>query len=839
MPLRWHGLLFALLLVHSPSLAAQISRPPAGYQPFPAAVSSTHPLGTPVRVRVRALALSAALDVLSEASGVRITYGDAVLESRRRITLDARGASAITRLQQVFRASDLTAFVSDDGRAVLVVPAGSLYGRILDATRGSGIPGARVSLPFYGVSVLSDPDGRYRHVGVPLGTHRLEVSAGEGNTRVDTVRVVQGRRQAHDITITRSGRTLARVVVSARTPGSGGGSSLGPSTGLAGRSLDQALASNIASTLAGQAGIWQRYNGPAAAQPVVRGLSGNRVLVLEDGQQTGDIATTAADHAITIDPTTARAVELVRGPTGVAFGSNLLGGVINVVREDVPRSRPKRPTSIVSTQLESNTVGGVTGISTVAPIGRAVMRVDASARAAANTRTPLGVLPSTDLRTGHLSAAGSLVDSNGYVGGMVREYRSRYGVPSTFNGRSIPGAHVDGVYIDLHRTSFRAEGEHSRANGPLGAIRGEVNHVRFVQSEVEQGGVVGTQFGQLTSTATLLARGRGTGTTAPTVGVNATRRDFAAAGSFTGSRPALQHGLAAFFSGAAAPGPVQVQWGLRADWTQLTPTDTSPSRLLPRVRRRRFADISGALAAATPLGGGFTTGVQLTRAFRAPAIEELFSNGPHLANYAYEIGNPSSTSEISHGIELFVQMARPRLTVDVTTYANQFLGFLYYRATGELDARFRRYPVYRASQTNALMRGGEARLRAQLRPRWLLNSQISALEGRTGEARPLPNIPPLQWSAETEFTGHGWSAAFGGEGAGAQRRVDLLELPTETYALLNARVALEHQRGNVLHRLVFSVRNLTDVAWRDHLSRVRAVAPQPGRNLQVAYRAYF
>jgi hypothetical protein len=84
-----------------------------------------------------------------------------------------------------------------------------------------------------------------------------------------------------------------------------------------------------------------------------------------------------------------------------------------------------------------------------------------------------------------------------------------------------------------------------------------------------------------------------------------------------------------------------------------------------------------------------------------------------------------------------------------------------------------------------------------------------------------------------------WSAAIGGEGSGAQHRVDLLELPTDAYAVLNARLAFERQHGPVLHRVTMSVRNFTDVAWRDHLSRVRAVAPQPGRNFQVAYRAYF
>ncbi|MCA2995828.1 MAG: TonB-dependent receptor [Gemmatimonas sp.] len=746
-------------------LRAQPPGLPAGFQPLPPASRAPAPLTATVALRLADSPIARALDAIAAVSGIRITYGEAVLASPRRVTLASATGSVLVALQQVLQTGALEAYSSADGRVIVVVGAASARP---EATKETA---------------------------------------------------------------------LARVLVQANAPGADGAAGLGASRGLSGVTLDRAMASNIASTLAGQPGVWQRYNGPAAAQPVVRGLSGNRVTVLEDGQRTGDIAATAADHAITIDPITARAIELVRGPMGVVFGSNLLGGVINVVREDVPRSRPERIASVASTQLESGTLGGVVGLSTVAGLGPASVRIDGSLRGAGNSRTPLGPLPSTDLRTGNVSAAASLVGSDGYGGGMIREYRSRYGVPSTFNGRSIPGAHVDGVYIDLHRTSFRAEGERRLGTGPVSLIRAELNHVRFVQSEEERGGVVGTQFGQLTSTATVLARGRTT--PARVLGVNATRRDFAAAGSFTGSRPALQHGLAAFYADAHDLGTLRWQWGLRADWTALTPTDTSPSRLLPQVRRRRFADLSGAIAVAAPLPGRVTMGVQLTRAFRAPAIEELYSNGPHLANYAYEIGNPSARAEIGHGVELFALWTRARLSLEVSAYANQFRDYLYYRATGELDARFRRYPVYRASQTAAQLHGAEARARAQLRPWWSLTAQASAIVGHDADHRPLPAMPPLQWSSETEVTSRGWSAAVGSEGAGAQHRVDLLELPTNAYALLNARVALQRQHGAVVHRLTLAVRNVTNVAWRDHLSRVRAVAPQPGRNLQIAYRAFF
>src|SRR5690606_11183563 len=135
-----------------------------------------------------------------------------------------------------------------------------------------------------------------------------------------------------------------------------------------------------AATIAHVPGISQRYNGPAASQPVIRGMGGDRVLVLEDGQRTGDLSTTAADHAVSIDPVTAQRVEVVRGPAGLMYGSNALGGVINVVREEVPRTLPESVAGTVALQAESVNQGVSGGTAIVVPHGGLALRGELSAR---------------------------------------------------------------------------------------------------------------------------------------------------------------------------------------------------------------------------------------------------------------------------------------------------------------------------------------------------------------------------------------------------------------------------------------------------------------------------
>jgi iron complex outermembrane recepter protein len=138
---------------------------------------------------------------------------------------------------------------------------------------------------------------------------------------------------------------------------------------------------------------------------VIRGLSGDRVLVLEDGNRTGDIASTASDHAVTIDPLTAERIEVVRGPAGLLYGSNALGGVINVIREDVPRTLPERVTGTASAQGESVNRGFTAGAEVLAPAGPVAVRAGASLRRAGDSRTPLGVLPSSEME-GYNAGAG-------------------------------------------------------------------------------------------------------------------------------------------------------------------------------------------------------------------------------------------------------------------------------------------------------------------------------------------------------------------------------------------------------------------------------------------------
>jgi iron complex outermembrane recepter protein len=268
------------------------------------------------------------------------------------------------------------------------------------------------------------------------------------------------------------------------------------------------------------------------------------------------------------------------------------------------------------------------------------------------------------------------------------------------------------------------------------------------------------------------------------------------------------------------------------------------------VRERTFGSFSGSLAALVDITPEWTTGINVARAFRRPAIEELFSDGPHLADFSYDIGNPALDPEVGLGVDVFVRGSMPRLAVEGSIFANRLSNFIYYQATGELDPRFRRYPVFEARGDDALFVGAEGRAQWEAARNLVVDATVSGVRAtRTATNDPLPDIPPVTASARVRYETQGWFAMAGWDAAAAQNRVPRgialggetvhPQQPTAGSGLLNAGFGLRWTAGDRLHSVTLRVDNVLDTEWRDHLSRIKDVAPQPGRNVQLLYRFSF
>ena len=327
-------------------------------------------------------------------------------------------------------------------------PSASLHGRVVDVD-GAPIAGAQVVVEAR--QAATDREGRFEVRGLRPGSYRLHVSSVGFAPAV--LEITHPGSGVVEIVLERTPLRLPGVQVTA-TPGGGDVRAVAQATTeLSGAALERRLSATLAQTLEREPGIAVRYNGPAAAVPVIRGLTGDRILVLQDGQRTGDLAGSADDHATTVDPLAASRVEVVRGPAALLYGNNALGGVVNVVSNDVPLDGPSRVQGAIAGQAESAYAGGGVSARLVAPLGEgwAVM-VRGGGRETGDVRIGgdpvLGDrLANTGLRALHgvvgLGYSGTTVRA----GGAVRAYDFRYGIPTPPDAEPMrwAGRRLEGV----------------------------------------------------------------------------------------------------------------------------------------------------------------------------------------------------------------------------------------------------------------------------------------------------------------------------------------------------------------------------------------------------------
>jgi iron complex outermembrane recepter protein len=738
---------------------------------------------------------------------------------------------------------------------------GAIIGTLIEEETGTPVGGAQVRLREMRRTEVSRADGRFHFLDVRPGRYTLTVERVGYAPANRQVIVTAGQTVTVTMELRPTALELAGVVVTGARAERGAGEVYQPTSVISEAELRRRLATSLAATIAHEPGIHQQYNGPAASQPVIRGMGGDRVLVLEDGHRTGDLYATASDHAVSIDPLTAERIEVLRGPAALLYGSSALGGVVNIIREDVPRSLPERASGTFSLQGESVNRGATAGVAALVPVGRIAIRAEASGRQAGDTRTPLGTLESTGIEGFNLAGGLSAVSSWGYAGVAYRENRLDYGVPGEFDGQLIPGAHPDGVDIETVRRSGRLEAGHLSGLGILSALELSASLVHYLHDEIEgRGGdgatFFGARFDQLSGGAELTMRHDHVDhlyLLGGAAGLEFRGKDLRTQGSAPGTRSATENNVAVFVYEEFGRGPLRLQAGLRYDWARVSPYYDDPilvgARQVP-VRERTFGSFSGSVAALVDITPEWTTGINVARAFRRPAIEELFSDGPHLADFSYDIGNPELDPEVGLGVDVFLRGSMPRLAVEGSVFANRLSHFIYYEATGELDPRFRRYPVFQARGDDALFVGAEGRAQWEAARNLVVDATVSSVRAtRTATDDPLPDIPPLTASARVRYDAQRWFAMAGWDAAAAQNRVPRAipvngetihpQQPTAGSGLLNAGFGLRWTTAERLHSVTLRVDNVLDTVWRDHLSRIKDVAPQPGRNLQLLYRLSF
>ena len=721
-------------------------------------------------------------------------------------------------------------FCNANGAQSDQVTTRSLRGEVIDKQSRSRLAGVTVHIVGLEKSVHTDPSGQFGFDSVPEGTHTLRFTKTDYQ-ELEQVVDVHASTPYIEIEL----KTLAYQLETIRVYESTGDLSKFEKTtdlALEDAAFERRLSMTLADTLSDTVGISQRTMGRATGRPVIRGLGGDRLLILENGERTGDKSASSADHAVSIDPTTAEGVEITRGPRALIYGSSTLGGVVNVKRNNIPQVRPQNVDMSLTFQGESVSSGWTGTLSTVVPLGPFTGQIQWNRRRASDTQTPLGPLKNTSLSNVNFSAGTSLIRDWGYIGISGGDYRSDYGIPGS------PEGHISGVNIELNKQRYEGQMEYRFNTAILEKVKLQTAYTRYQHQELESNGRLGVEFGLLTYNVSAMAHVFGNSI----AGVSGEYRDHAT-GGFYWTPHTRELALAGFYFNQHTFGKLTVQGAVRYDIRRSEPFRPGAVIRAGTVQRRGFKGLSGATSGIYHWTDRLSTGATLMKTFRAPGIEELFSDGPHLAVYSYEIGNTELEPEIGYGAEFFVKYATDSFRLNLTLFRNRIYNYLIPMNTGEKEwgsGAAGWLWIYQYMGHHVLMNGIEVQIGGEVLPKVRLDFDMSGVRGRLEPTRhPLARIPPLNGKLVLSYTPSPFHFHVTSRFSAGQTRLGEFEKPTDGYLVHDVGAYLSLWWKGFENTLVFEIENLLDTAYREHLSLIKAIMPEPGRNVKLLYKLYF
>lgn len=720
----------------------------------------------------------------------------------------------------------------------------TLRGRVTQGQTNLPMAAALVVIDELRREVRADDDGYYVFDAVPPGQYHVGVRA-EGYTTRRTEVTVGATPATLNLSIDFDLHFAEILSVSPQARPQF--ESYQPTSVLAGQDLAKQLESTIGATLSESPGVAMRSLGPGPARPVIRGLDGDRVVVLEDGQRMGDLSSQSADHGVPINPAAAKRIEVVRGPATLLYGANAIGGLVNVITDQIPTEKTTTTAGDFTVDFGSN--GGQAGGAGDVHVGNGTFafHFGGASRRSGNMTTPEGEVDNSQSRMVMGQVGGAWTGDNSYVGASYGYDDTSYGIPVVEDGQ---------ISLTPKRHAFSARAGASEMGGWLRSYRATLGVRRYEHSEVE-GGEVGTTFNNDSVEGEVLLSHRPTGRLVGSLGGWFLDRAFKATGAEALSPPVHQQSFAAFLYEEVKWSHATLQFGGRLDQTNYEPGGVLPAR--------DFTEWSGSLGLLIQpeaARDNFVIAASLARAARAPALEELYFFGPHPGNFSFEIGNPNLAAEQGLGFDLSLRGRSDRFEAELTFFRNDIKNYVFRNPLSEEEFEEREagfdelfgvegedengghdhgeFPFVEFVGRDSVLMGVEAHLDLKLSTLFTLESTADWVTGElkdTGE--PLPRIPPFRVTTGLKYQRNAFQAGGSVTVASNQSRVYGAETPTDGYLTARFFSSYSIARGGALHTFTARLDNAANESYRNHLNYLKDQLLEAGRSVKVVYTLGF
>jgi iron complex outermembrane recepter protein len=619
-----------------------------------------------------------------------------------------------------------------------------------------------------------------------------------------------------------------------------------PATVLRGADLRRNQSTNLGDTLDTELGVQSSGFAAGAGRPIIRGLGGARVQVLDNGLGVSDVSTISPDHQVTADPYGAQQIEVLRGPATILYGG-AVGGVVNVVSDAIPSRRVEglKGLAEIVTQSVNNEIGGRMRVD--GGNGPFQFGVSGFIRNTSDYNIPgsaiqgdpfsgRGTLPNSYAHSSSGSGGVSYVGERGFLGVNANVLNSNYGLPGP-----------EFSHIELAQSRYELAGA---LDDPLpglhnGRIKFQYNDYRH--NEVEPTGEVATTFRNQAYEGRVETQHQPIAGFDGVVGFQYLYRDFSAVGEESFIQPVNQQGTGVFL---VEQYDIDARWrldlGTRIDIVEYKPNTDST------VVARSFSPFSLSGGLLWKFADGYNAAMSISRNQRAPQIEELYPDGPHAATATFDVGDPLLKTETANNVDLTFRKIAGPWQWSGTAYYTYFQDYIFgafvpgpngtpvrVNSQGEQAPNGDFLLQNIAQAGSAKFKGLEGQLSySPITP--LVLRVFGDVTHATIGSENAPRIGPARLGFDTNFKQGPWGAYLLVLGAFRQTRVAPLETETPGYVRLDTEVSYTFA-GDAFGPVTLYIagRNLLDQDIRFATSYTKTFAPQPGRSFLAGLRAQF
>jgi len=647
---------------------------------------------------------------------------------------------------------------------------------------------------------------------------------------------------------------------------------LAPTKVLSGNELQNKLSGTLGATLANELGISATGYGAGSSRPVIRGLEGARVQILQNGLSAGDVSSISADHAVASPMQNTHEIEILRGASALLYGSGSSGGLVNVVNDRIVTTMPDAVSGAVNTSYETVNQGKTANVELDAPAGPLALHMDTAISNSNNYRIPgfaeqggpnanwainpgqpvnipySGKLPFSFSNQNSLGLGASYVRSDGYTGVSLERMNHNYGIPT-----------AEGGFIQQSQNRYDIAHQSNDPFAGFSSVKISAANTNYQHTEFSNNGVASTQWNNTANEERLELAHKELLGSKGILGAQIINSSLNATDLSTNSYAIVpqtkSNSSALFVVEEGRYGPIKTSLGARYNYATQNPNtatqfpsassqDFIPTSYgAPTLKSRQFNLMSYSAGGLVDITKGYGIGLAYTVSQRAPSAQELYSYGPHDSTATFDIGNSNLGIETSHNLELSFQKTLGLVRSKASIYKNQFSNFIYGFYTGAYSQANQNFSVVQASQANASIQGAEAEMTYNWNDTGLgarIFGDVSQGTFTSGGNLPLQPAPRL--GTGLAYQKNGWLTSASYIYSYQQNKLASWEIgPTPSYNLVNANVSYTERIGKVNWTGYLLLKNLLneEIRYATSPMAVRLYAPQPGRSLMLGVRAAF